>query len=86
MTRAELVEKMYEAYHNCHGDMAAALDVARDELLKAKTPEERVMIQSANGYPASVFLDGAFLLLFENQSHAETYRLGLIQQLKEGAK
>jgi len=73
----------WEAYHYALADLIAN---RRARCLKPKTVEERVTIQDTQheeGYPFHVNLDGIWVHSFGSEQHAEIYRLGLIQKLKE---
>ena len=49
-----------------------------------KTPEERVVIKVSTPLSAHVELDGRGVFSCKRPTDAERYRLGLIQQLKDG--
>ena len=76
--------------------LEAALRVAAEEmpperrnaLFAPLSPEDRVTVEHvyANAFGWKTFLDQDERGIFDNKEDAETFRLGLIQQIKEGKR
>ena len=96
-----LLDKMMAAYRDLNWPKAenrtaleAALRVAAEEmpperrnaLFAPLSPEDRVTIQLNDRGLHEVHIDGDDLASFTEKQNAEAFRLGLIQQIKEGKR
>lgn len=96
-----LLDKMMAAYRDLNWPKAenrtaleAALRVAAEEmpperrnaLFAPLSPEDRVTIKVNDIGTWEVYIDGVSPASFVEQVNAEAFRLGLIQQIKEGKR
>ena len=71
----------WDAYYSAQSKM---FDRRKARLLAPKTPERRVTTQNNSGFGWVVLLDGGRIdQLFNTKENAETFRRGLIAEMKE---